>query len=210
MSDCETQLESMQSLLDNILTSHPDVFKSNATFFSTIRTGVRKAWSTSPMKVAYFDSKVYKVTNTNPRSLKRFPVVKKILCEMCGNEFGTTGVELDHLSGENKLTCVEDILPFISSILFVTPDDLQILCKDVKVGKVVKSFGCHSIKTYAERHGISFEKARAIKLAIQYEKAKQVEYVLQQAFGLKIDQQPKTKAARRKLLEEKLYEQSQT
>ena len=67
------------------------------------RSGVRQLWGNSVFKQSFMNSKSMLVENTNSRSKKRFPKVRKYKCEICGGYFGSNEVELDHIESENSL-----------------------------------------------------------------------------------------------------------
>lgn len=139
------------------------------------RSGVRQLWGNSIFKQEFMKSKAVVITNTNERSKKRFPKVTKYKCEICGNYFGVRECELDHLEDENSLKSYDDVNSFIKNIMFTSPDKLQVLCKDKrKKGVGVVYMGCHGVKTYASRYGISFEEAKIRKEIIQLKKEKKV------------------------------------
>lgn len=189
----------MDYRLSKLLEENKDVWKTESELYAWIRGGIRLGlWNKSPIKIKYINKHRIRIPNPNPRG--RVAEVWGGECNVCNKLFVQSDLQVDHVLGGNySIKAISDIQEFVESVSIVLDNELQFVCKP-----------CHGVLSYAAKQGVSFEKARAIKLAIEYEKAKQVEYVLQQAFGLKIDQQPKTKAARRKLLEEKLYEQSQT
>lgn len=135
-----------------------------------LRSSVRSSWGDSPMKRHMETKHKYQVINTNTKSCKRFPKVWKIRCAICDGEYSPSGMELDHINGDNSLKKYSDAESFINSIIFVKEEDLQWLCidqykvKDKK--KVLTKHGCHGIKTYSERHNISFKEAMITKYAI--------------------------------------------
>lgn len=141
-----------------------------------LRSSVRSSWGDSPMK-RYMETKhKFQVENTNPRSCKRFPKVWRIRCALCEEAYSPLSMELDHVYGDNSLKTYTDAQSFIDSIIFVKEEDLQWLCidqfrvKDKK--KVLVKHGCHGIKTYSERHNISFKEAMITKYAINIVKTK--------------------------------------
>ena len=141
--------------------SDKDVLKS-------VRTMLREAWGVSIFKTEFLKRNYELIVNENPRSKKRYPMVRKFRCAICGELFGSTEVELDHLESENTLTSYEHINDFMTNIVLTSPDKLQVLCKDKKSKKLgVTRFGCHSIKTFSERYGVDFDTARAEKEAKQ-------------------------------------------
>lgn len=138
-----------------------DVLKS-------VRTMLREAWGVSIFKTEFLKRNSVLIENTNTRSMKRYPMVRKYRCAICGELFGSTEVELDHLADENSLTSYDHINDFMTNIVLTSPDKLQILCKDKKTKKDgVIRFGCHSLKTYSSRYGVDFDTARAEKEAKQ-------------------------------------------
>ena len=131
------------------------------------RSAVRQMFSNSIFYRKYIEDQSTLVKNENTRSMKRYPMVKRFTCVICGEQFGSGGIELDHVEGGNTNKSFSDAESFIRAIMFVTPEDVQILCKDkhkvVNKKKTLVSFGCHSIKTMQESHGCSFEEARVRK-----------------------------------------------
>ena len=141
---------------------------SDKEVLSSVRTMIRSMWSDGVFKLEFLKRNSVLIPNTNTRSMKRFPRVRKYQCAICGEMFGATEVELDHIESENSLTSYEHINDFMTNIVLTSPDKLQVLCKDKKSKKLgVTRFGCHSIKTFSERYGVDFDTARAEKEAKQ-------------------------------------------
>ena len=141
---------------------------SDKEVLSSVRTMIRSMWSDGVFKLEFLKRNSVLIPNTNTRSMKRFPMVRKYRCAICGEMFGATEVELDHIESENSLTSYEHINDFMTNIVLTSPDKLQVLCKDKKSKKLgVTRFGCHSIKTFSERYGVDFDTARAEKEAKQ-------------------------------------------
>ena len=141
---------------------------SDKEVLSSVRTMLREAWGSSIFKLEFLKRNSVLIPNTNTRSMKRFPMVRRYKCAICGEMFGATEVELDHVESENTLTSYEHINDFMTNIVLTSPDKLQVLCKDKKSKKLgVTRFGCHSIKTFSERYGVDFDTARAEKEAKQ-------------------------------------------
>ena len=172
---------------------------SDKEVLSSVRTMVRSMWGDSVFKTEFLKRNSELVVNENPRSKKRYPMVRKFRCAICGGLFGSTEVELDHTESENALTSYEHINDFMTNIVLTSPDKLQVLCKDKKSKKLgVTRFGCHGIKTYSERYNVSFEEARAEKEALQLIKQKKdKDYCIEN--GLVVES---TQAARRKAIVE--------
>ena len=146
---------------------------SDKEVLSSVRTMIRSMWSDGVFKLEFLKRNSVLIPNTNTRSMKRFPMVRKYRCAICGEMFGSTEVELDHIESENTLTSYEHINDFMTNIVLTSPDKLQVLCKDKKSKKLgVTRFGCHNIKTFSERYGVDFDTARAEKEALQLIKQK--------------------------------------
>lgn len=150
---------------------------SEKVFLTWVRSAIRSSWGDSPMKRYMEEKDKYLIDNTNPRSMKRFPKVWKRKCNICGNEFSPSDMELDHIKGENSLKSISEINQFAKNTLIVLPKDLQWLCIDKykvdKGKKVLIRHGCHQLKTYSERYKVSFEEAVIHKHAIDVIKNKQ-------------------------------------
>ena len=139
---------------------------SDKEVLSSVRTMIRSCWGDSVFKLEFLKRNSELVVNENPRSKKRYPMVRRYRCAICGELFGSTEIELDHLESENTLTSYEHINDFMTNIVLTSPDKLQVLCKDKKSKKLgVTRFGCHQLKTYSERYNVTFEEARAEKEA---------------------------------------------
>lgn len=144
---------------------------------SNWRSFVRFAWSKSIFKLEFMKQHSEKVKNDNPRSMKRYPYVTKYECNICKGLFSVVEVDLDHVCGGNTMKSLGDAEPFFHTIAFPSYSDLQILCKDkkkkVKGKSQVVHFGCHGVKTYSERYGVSLEQAKFEKQALEIIKQKQ-------------------------------------
>ena len=146
---------------------------SDKEVLSSVRTMIRSCWGDSIFKTEFLKRNSVLIPNTNTRSMKRFPMVRRYKCAICGEMFGSTEVELDHLVSENALTSYEHINDFMTNIVLTSPDKLQVLCKDKKSKKLgVTRFGCHQIKTFSQRYNVDFDTARAEKEALQLIKQK--------------------------------------
>ena len=171
---------------------------SDKEVLSSVRTMIRSMWGDSVFKTEFLKRNSELINNQNPRSKKRFPMVRKYRCAICGEMFGSTEVELDHLESENTLTSYEHINDFMTNIVLTSPDKLQVLCKDKKIKKKVVRFGCHQLKTFSERYGVSFEEARAEKETLQLIKEKKdKDYCLSHSLPVE-----STQAKRRKVIVE--------
>lgn len=169
------------------------------------RNAVRSAWGDSIFKRDFYTKRAVKIKNTNTRSMKRFPTVTKYECAICKGMFSVRETELDHLEHENKMTDLSHANDFMKAIFFTSPDKLQILCKDkkrkVKGKNVVTRFGCHSVKTYSQRYGVTFDEALLSKQIINICKddTKVIEKLLE--LGVSKADLPKYKKGRNELLD---------
>ena len=165
------------------------------------RTAVRQMFSNSIFYRKYIEDQSTLVKNENTRSMKRYPMVKRFTCAICGEQFGSGGIELDHVEGGNTNKSFSDAESFLKAIMFVTPDDVQILCKDkhkvVNKKKTLVSFGCHNLKTFAEKQGCSLEEARVRKKHILIGKEKRI---LEELDIRGVLDAPRTKVAQNEIL----------
>lgn len=116
---------------------------------SVVRGAIRSAWMKSDVKLAYL------YMSTIPDMDDKTRTKWLVKCEMCGELFKLTDVEIDHKFGNHTFTKVEDFENYFNNILMVGFDDLSILCKED-----------HAVKTLAESQGISIESARLEKKVI--------------------------------------------
>ena len=177
----------------------------------SVRTMLREAWGSSIFKQEFLKRNSQLVVNDNPRSKKKYPKVRKYKCAICGELFGSSEIELDHVSGENKLTSYDHINDFILSIVLVSPDGLQVLCKDKwkyktkivngkkkKVRDELLHMGCHGKKGYSERYDVTFEQAELKKEYIHICKDKKL--LIDKLKELSVESIPKTLKAQKELL----------
>jgi len=127
-------------------------WKTESKFWSWVRSGLRKAaWNRHPIKL-----------NKKKANRYRAPIgrggreVWACKCEMCGVEGPQDGYQVDHMKPAGSLKSVEDIQPFVERLLFVTEEDLRIVCK-----------WCNSVLAYADRYHHTFEEALARKIEIR-------------------------------------------
>ena len=148
-----TQDEDLKLFLANT----SQFYKSQADFMSVVRSGIRQGlWNKHRVKMELKKTTRRKIKNPRPNPRKGAEFVWGCECNICHGEFRESDCEVDHLVGESSLKDLDDLVAFFKKIVLVTPQDLQIVCKE-----------CHGIKTYSERYGMSFEKARATKKAIE-------------------------------------------
>lgn len=114
-----------------------------------LRSSVRNVWLRHPVKLSYIYSKSY--PDKNPTTRTKW----LIDCEMCTRSFKMSAIQVDHMKGEHQLLSLDDVVPFATSILGVSHEDLQILCVP-----------CHEAKTYSSRYNVTLEEAFAEKEVI--------------------------------------------
>lgn len=162
---------------------------SEKSLCSAIRSAIRGVWMKHDTKLAYLYERT--IPDMNPDTRTKW----LIQCECCGEMFKLGDVEINHRKGENQLLSFEDVLPFTQSILGVGFDDIEVLCK-----------GCHSILTYSERYGVTFEEAKKEKAVIEkinQTVAKQKKELLAAGFTHKdISNEEKRRECYRKLIGE--------
>jgi hypothetical protein len=168
-------------------------WNTRAKFYTYLRGGLRKSlWSHNPTKTEFIKSKRVRVPlgKRNKEGIRA--VVWGCKCEQCGEEKKQSDCQVDHRQGEMKLNCVEDIQRFVLDLVFISFEDLALLCKE-----------CHAVKTYSERHNLSFEEAEREKLVIAIMKDKQIKHILMTDFDYtekQVSNEEKRKGAVRELV----------
>ena len=152
-----------------------------------IRSAIRSVWMKHKTKLSYLYDKTLPDMDDATRTKWL------IECEMCFEKYKLSEVEVNHKKGENPLQTLEDVLPFAQSILGVTHDDIEVLCKE-----------CHATLTYSQRYGVSLEEAKSQKKVIQKLKqpvSKQKEELKKYGYSLsEISNEEKRREAYSKIL----------
>lgn len=132
----------------------PAIWPTEARFITWVRGVLRKGWKVHPVKLEYLNSRKHKIVNTNPKSKKTHPTVWGYVCEQCNSE--VTKVEIDHAGTvQGKFTSMDDIQGYAEHLFLVDFDSLECICVP-----------CHKIRTYAQKHELSFEDAQIAKEVI--------------------------------------------
>ncbi|MDB4725821.1 HNH endonuclease [bacterium] len=132
-------------------------WKTEAAFWSWLRGGLRRSlWMRHPVKIGVLNGSRFKA----PIGVKGKDVWA-VECAICNRIARQGNAEVDHKAGNVSLKCEEDVLAFVKHLAFITPEQLQIVCKP-----------CHKIKSMAERYGYTFEEAKERKRIIQENKNK--------------------------------------
>lgn len=135
----------------------PHLWKTKAAFFLYLRGALRRAvWEKWPPK---FEFKNALCKPPPPEYTGKARTGS--YCALTGKWVGKSAAEIDHIHGHVSLQDWDDVLPFIQH-LCASKDNMQYVDKEA-----------HRIKSYADRMGITFKEASAIKQAIAICKAKQ-------------------------------------
>lgn len=141
--------------------THKSIWPTKAKFMSFVRGGIRKSlWQRHPVKLEFIKNNRKRIPNPNPKG--KLATVWGGECYICGNDFVQKDLQVDHLKGNHSLKTMDDLQNFVEAMLFVTEDDLALVCER-----------CHKIKSHAERKGITFEEARVEKIIIEMMKDKE-------------------------------------
>lgn len=129
---------------------YPHIWPTKARFFTFLRGAMRRAlWEKYPVKVEFKNETV-----TPPPEGYVGRAKSGTTCSLSGEWYPKSKLEVDHKSGNVSLQEWEDFMPFIAHLL-ASKEQMQLVGKEE-----------HKIKSYAEKQGISFEEARAVKHAI--------------------------------------------
>lgn len=139
--------------------AYPEIWKNSVAWFTYLRGCLRKAWNTSPVKHNLIKKKRKQIDNPNPNGKKK--TVFGFTCELCHNDYVLSQGNVDHKIPAGSLRKTEDIQGFVERLLYVTEDDLRLICK-----------GCNSALAYADKHGITYEESKIQKTAIELCKQK--------------------------------------
>lgn len=134
----------------------PDTpWKTEAAFMSYVRGGIRKQlWNRYPVKTLFM--KANRIRGVNPKTGRE---CFGGICYLTNKFFPQNELQVDHLVGNHSLKTIDDASSFLKGMLYVDFDDLAFVSKDA-----------HNIKSYAEKHGLTFEEAGLEKAIIAYMK----------------------------------------
>ena len=171
--------------LRKMLSEMPHVWKTESAFMSWLRGGIRRMWSKHPVRIEFMKQNRIRIPNPNKNGKAK--EVWGGVCALTGELTPQTSLEVDHKKGNHSLRSIDDIQSFVESILLVTFDDLQLVSKDA-----------HKIKSYAEKHNMTFNEAKVHKEVIEICKDKQK--LLDKLSGYGVEYIPTTAKARREML----------
>lgn len=127
-------------------------WKSSTQFFTYLRGCLRSSWSRNPTKHNLIKKLRKQIPNPNKSGKKL--TVWGATCSMCGLDFPLKDIQVDHINPAGQLNKTEDIQGFVERLLYVTEDDLRLVCK-----------ACNSALAYSDKYGVSYEEATMIKIA---------------------------------------------
>lgn len=158
---------------------YPEIWPTEAKYLSWLRGQFRLIWRDSPQRESFLKSKRTRIpvldANGKQVLVKKTGLPKMVngyVCEFCkvnlqasskvpGSRFKPL-YAVDHKIGGHSLKSMADVGSFVTAIINVRPEDLQILCHV-----------CHDIKTHSEKTGVSFTMAAYDKIAISIVKEKE-------------------------------------
>lgn len=153
----------------------PDTWKSEAAFWGWVRGGLRKLWSRHPVKLEYIKQNRKRISNPNPKG--RVAEVWGMTCAICQKDMVQSEIEIDHISEHGaRLSGLEDVESFVNHLLMIDFNSLRPLCKP-----------CHRVVSHAQKMGVSFEEALAMKMAIEFVKQDKkivVDFCVQRGYNL--------------------------
>lgn len=132
----------------------PDGRIKETTAMSQVRLAIRQVWMRAPNKLAVLEKA--RTPDMNPTTRTKW----LFKCAICEGMFKQSDIEIDHIIGENKFTKPEDFESYWKNVLNVSIDGLQVLCAG--------EGGCHPIKSYQEKHGLTWQQAVDKKVIIKH------------------------------------------
>lgn len=130
-------------------------FKSQAQFYSWIRSGIRGMWKRYPIKNQFISNNRYKACIG-----KGGREVWASDCSICGQAYSLSKMQVDHIVPSGSLRSMEDVATFMGRMFLV--DDvtkLRMVCVP-----------CHEVITYAEKNGLTMEEAEVMKSLPKFKK----------------------------------------
>lgn len=135
---------------------YPHIWKSKSAYYVWLRGHFRKIWARYPIKLEFKKNNAYLPPEGYTGRAKRMGT-----CALCGEKnIPISQLEVDHIEMTGGFDCEESAMEWLWKLL-CDEDNMQLVHK-----------GCHKIKSYAERHGITFQDACIEKEAIDIVKNK--------------------------------------
>jgi len=146
-----------QNKIEEILKQYPQIWKTESSFMSFLRGGVRSGlWNKHPVKLEFIKNNRIRIENPKLENRGRFPTVWGGVCALTGELCVIGDMEVDHKVGGHSLRSIKDLQQFVEGLALITAEDLQL------VSKVA-----HKIKSMSEKNGTDFNTAMIEKKAIQ-------------------------------------------
>ncbi len=168
---------------------YPEIWKTRAAFFNYLRGHLRQIWSRFPAKLEW-----KKAQGVVPPASYTGRAKKLCQCFYCGDFFPISSTEVDHAKMAGSCNSWDTSAEFLHNLLDCS-GEWRITCKP-----------CHKIKNHAERLGVTFEDAAAIKDAIEFCKkpSKEVVAFLSEKgyYGVLVSTAVKRRALVEKILKE--------
>lgn len=135
---------------------YPEIWTTKSKFFTWLRGCMRQAvWNKSPIKITFKNNAC-----SSPPEGYQGRAKSGAYCALSGEWEGKSKLEIDHIEGNVPINDESEILEFLKHLI-PPPNSLQCVTKEA-----------HKIKSYAEREGLDYHEATAVKKAIQLEKEK--------------------------------------
>lgn len=144
--------------MSNPWETNPEIFPSKSKWFSYLRGCLRKAWTTHPVKLNVLKEFRKQIPNPNPKGKA---MVWGGDCSMCGKTAVMKEMQVDHIIPAGSLAETGDIQGFVERLLYVSKDDLRLVCKE-----------CNSALSLSAKGGITYEEAKREKEVIKIIKSK--------------------------------------
>lgn len=151
-------------------------WKNESQYLSWLRGQFRKIWMDFIPKNEFLSENCYPV-DSEEKALhglhKRTKTAGK--CVFCNQIFGKSKLQIDHIIPAGSMTTYAEAPGYLLRLL-CSKENMQLTCKP-----------CHDIKTYADKHSLSFEDAGKEKQAILFSKwpTQRQRTYLQDVLGLK-------------------------
>lgn len=171
-----------------------DAWKNSSQYYNWLRGQLRKIWSDYPVRKNFKTEMCRPVTQEEKDAKLFHPSTKTVgQCVFCKNWFSASKLEVDHKQCSNGCKNKEEAEQFLWYCAGVSKSGMQLSCKP-----------CHSIKSYSERQGITFEEAVIGKQVLAFSNLKSQEQVsLLSELGLSGKNGHERKALYKKYLEDK-------
>ena len=154
-----------------------DVWKNESQYLTWLRGQFRKIWMDFIPKNEFLSENCRPVNDHERSMYGLHPRTKKAgKCTFCSQILGKSKLQVDHITPAGSMRTYAEAPSYLLRLL-CSKDNMQLICKP-----------CHEIKTYADKHEMTFEDATKEKAAIAFSKRPlnaQRSY-LQDVLGLKL------------------------